>query len=255
MTDMRAAVSRIPSPDSGHAPCPGRRISNARFATNPVLCAASTTKRVGPERHVMFRSNKLWAIAAMIGVSAIAAARSEVRGLPGGDIPGLNRKADPAVGDAGQPWCFGDGSGVPCPARNNGAPGHGCENSWGQGGALLAAQGLATISDDSVVLTVSGLPLDTTVIFMQGGKPAFRPYAFGDGLMCLGGAVDRLAVQQPTVWWTSYPGPGDPSLSRAGRLPRLGATVYYQVLYRDGGPISTHHEVNLSNGWKTVWVP
>jgi len=190
----------------------------------------------------MFSAKKGLALLVMVGASAIAVAQTQ--------DGGTGTKA----GAPGQPMCFGDGSGVQCPARNNGLPGHGCDNSWGQGGALLSAHGFASISGDSVELRVSGLPLDTTVVYLQAGK-VMTPRPFHDGLMCLGGSLVQLGVQRPTDSMTIFPARGDRNLSELGRLPGVGGTVYYQVLYRDEGAFATRGHLNLSNGWMTVWTP
>jgi hypothetical protein len=203
----------------------------------------------------MFETRRWVTVLMIAGAAAVATAQNHVGGTAPGGMGDAGGKIEPTVGDGGQAFCFGDGSGVVCPARNDGSRGRGCENSWGMGGALLAAHGLARISQDSVVLNVDGLPPATTVLFMEAGKPVYQPYPYGDGLMCLGGSVVHLAVRRTVGWSARFPEPGDPSLSSAGRLPRLGATVYYQVLYRDEQPFATRVHLNLSNGWCTTWVP
>ena len=222
----------------------------------------------------MLTTRKLWTVAALVAVTGLAAAqvrthvhrtgnRDPVGGFdrksgpihPGGGAGDAGGKIDPTLGDAGQPMCFGDGSGLQCPTGNNGLPGHGCENSWGAGGALLSAEGTPRISQDSVVLNVGGLPLGTTVVFHQGTQLLMRPHVFGDGIMCLGGDIRHLAAQRPNDWYARFPGPGDQLLSRAGNLPRLGATVYYQVLYRAEQVFGTRGHFNSSNAWQTVWIP
>src|ERR1700733_12241194 len=49
--------------------------------------------------------------------------------------------------------CFGDGSGTPCPCANSGSAGHGCANSTNAAGALLSANGNASVSADTLVLS------------------------------------------------------------------------------------------------------
>jgi hypothetical protein len=203
----------------------------------------------------MFGKKSSWAVVALVCAAATATAQGIAYRPIHGTFRDVSRRIDPAPGDAGQPFCFGDGTGLPCPARNDGLPGHGCENSAQRGGALLLAQGVARISDDSVVLDVGGLPRTTTVLFMQGGKPPFQPYVYGDGIMCLGGTTDRLAVKRTSDSTARFPGRGDPSLHRAGNLPPMGTTIHYQVLYRDEHPFATRAHFNLSNGWTISWLP
>lgn len=203
----------------------------------------------------MLETRRWWTVGALVCAATIATAQTVQHKPIQGTMRDVRGKIDPAPGDAGQPFCFGDGTGPACPARNDGLPGHGCENSARLGGALLAAQGVARISDDTVVLDVSGLPMTTTVLFMQGGKPPFQPYAYGDGIMCLGGTTNRLAVVRTSDSTARFPGRGDPSLHRVGNLPPTGATIHYQVLYRDEHPFATRAHFNLSNGWTIAWLP
>ena len=56
-----------------------------------------------------------------------------------------------------QTFCFGDGSATACPCANSGEIGHGCENSFTTGGALLTSSGQAKISSDTLKLWASNL--------------------------------------------------------------------------------------------------
>jgi hypothetical protein len=203
----------------------------------------------------MFKMKWSWSVLALVAAATVATAQTHEQRLHNGGVGDAGGKIGPALGDAGRAICFGDGTEVACPARNNGLPGHGCENSLGRGGALLAARGFAKISEDTVILTVDALPRGTTVLYMQGGKAPYMPYVYGDGIMCLGGSVNRLAVKRPSDWSSTFPERGDPTLSHAGNLPRLGATVYYQAMYRDEHPFALRDHLNLSNAWSTTWVP
>ena len=94
----------------------------------------------------MFKVKRLGAVLVIVGVASVVAAQTHEQGIHNGAFGDAGGKIDPTVGDAGLASCFGDGTGIACPARNDGLPGHGCENSLGRGGALLAARGLARIS-------------------------------------------------------------------------------------------------------------
>ena len=151
--------------------------------------------------------------------------------------------------------CFGDGGGTPCPCSNTGGPGRGCANSVGAG-AALSASGVASVSLDSLTLSISGGTLSQPVLFFQGmnfinsgnGNP------FGDGLRCCGGGVRRLEVRFMDA---------SGSASTAGALSisgsvSAGTTYCNQGWYRDplgagGSPCSTYF--NLTNAVSVTWAP
>lgn len=130
-------------------------------------------------------------------------------------------------------FCFGDGSGTPCPCNNAGAAGNGCRNSQFAGGAHLAYVG------GGLQLT-QGIASQPVLFFrgsvkVNGGTGSI----FGDGLRCAGGSVLRIAVL-----------PMSPAGSAT--LPSLPppppGTNLYQGWYRDpsGSPCGTGF--NLTNG-------
>jgi len=159
----------------------------------------------------------------------------------------------------GMAYCFGDGSGSACPCSNDSAIGahQGCTNSQSHG-ANLNAIGHTSVSSDSVVLTASLLPPNSSMLFFQGVSQA----AFGqgiaafDGLVCVGGgSFIRLASKNSHAGGSaSFPEPGDPLLSVRGQVPAVGGTRCYQVWYRDfSGPCGTHS--NFTNGFLLAWLP
>src|SRR5690606_27479256 len=85
-------------------------------------------------------------------------------------------------------FCFGDGSGTACPCGNSGAAGRGCANSVDASGARLAASGAASLTNDTLVLSGSGMP-NSSALYFQGTTQISAP--FGDGLRCAGGTVVR----------------------------------------------------------------
>jgi hypothetical protein len=159
----------------------------------------------------------------------------------------------------GVAYCFGDGSGSSCPCANNSAIGahQGCVNSQAHGGNLNAI-GHTSVSNDSVVLTASFLPPNSSMLFFQGvNQAAFgQGITFFDGLVCVGGGpLIRLASKNSHASGSaSYPEPGDPLLSVRGQIPAVGGLRYYQVWYRDfSGPCGTHS--NFTNGFVLLWMP
>jgi hypothetical protein len=179
-------------------------------------------------------------------------------------------KADPVaepwfLGDGGpppggfvDPYCFGDGSGTPCPCGASGAPGRGCPNSYSAGGALLQGQGTPSVSADDVVFLAGGMPSASTVLFFQGfdAPDGGNGVPFGDGLRCVGGDVIRLAILPVPGHAASYPGPGEPAISELGLIPPEGGGRYYQAWYRDPAPgFCTPATFNFTNALHVVWAP
>jgi hypothetical protein len=158
-----------------------------------------------------------------------------------------------------EPMCFGDNSLAICPCSNAGAPGHGCNNSIGSGGAILSATGQT--SPDTLALTSSGeLPTALSIV-LQGTDTTQFVQAFGDGLRCIGGHLLRLFVKNAQNGSVTAPSAGDPSISvRAAQLGDViasGSVRYYQVYYRDPNasfcPSPAGSTFNVSNGMRVVW--
>jgi hypothetical protein len=155
-------------------------------------------------------------------------------------------------------FCFGDGSGIPCPCSNNGAAGHGCENSSTTGGAHLTGAG--TTSPDTVVLTSTGEKPTALSVFFQGTTSAVATN-YGDGLRCVGGTFKRLYSSNAVGGQVFAPHAGDPSITaRSAALGdpiSSGSTRYYMVSYRDPSPSfcpdPTGGTFNVSNAVSIVW--
>jgi hypothetical protein len=137
-----------------------------------------------------------------------------------------------APAPVGSTFCDGSGSACPCTA---GAPGHGCQHSFGAG-ARLAAFGDPAAND--VRLVTTDLPPRTTVVLLRsstqdagGGTP------FGDGLVCVGSQKARVAAaiarEELLLQLDHQAGPG---------------TFSFQVLFRNERPFCTASRFNLSNG-------
>ncbi len=156
-------------------------------------------------------------------------------------------------------YCFGDGTGTPCPCGNAGAAGRGCENSFGTGGALLRMTfgGLPSIAHDSVELSASGMPPTASGLYFQGTTMVNggAGTTFGDGLRCAGGSVLRLGTKVASAGASSYPGPGDAAVSVRGMLPPAGGTRTYQVWYRNAAGFCTPDVFNLTNALRLAWGP
>lgn len=159
----------------------------------------------------------------------------------------------------GIPYCFGDGSGAACPCGNTGASGHGCANAQRSGGARLVAFGTPRVAEDDLTLGLSGLPSPgTAVLYFQGTQALAggQGVAFGDGLRCAGGAVERLGVTLAAPDGNLFPNPAASGrLSVLGELPAAGGTRYYSAWYRDTASFCTGATWNLSNGVEILWAP
>lgn len=151
--------------------------------------------------------------------------------------------------------CFGDGTGTPCPCGNTDGPTAGCANSTGLG-AILSGAGTASVSVDTLVLSISQAKPSQPVLFFQGinfinsgnGNP------FGDGLRCCGGGVRRLQIRFMDA---SGSASTTAALSVEGAVA-AGTTYCNQAWYRDppgagGSPCSTFF--NLSNAISVTWAP
>jgi hypothetical protein len=159
----------------------------------------------------------------------------------------LNANGCPAM----TPYCFGDGTSVPCPCGNAGETGHGCANSLFTAGGRLIGSGLPSVSSDNVILAGSSMPTSSALYF-QGTTTVSA--AFGDGLRCVGGSVIRLSTKfNDANGASSYPGPGDAPISLRGLIPLVGGTRYYQAWYRNAASFCTASTFNLTNGLEIVW--
>jgi hypothetical protein len=156
-------------------------------------------------------------------------------------------------------FCLGDGSGTACPCGNESPSPEevGCENSTGQGGGLRAA-GNASVDADTLTLAAYWVPTSTSGVFIQGTGQAGggAGVVFGDGLMCVGGTIMRLAGVSAVNGVAYYPHPGDAPLSVRGAIPPGGATRHYQFWYRNqAAAFCPTARFNLTNGVTVVWTP
>lgn len=163
---------------------------------------------------------------------------------------------------AGTAFCFGDGSGTPCPCGNQSPQGAeaGCANATG-GAGRLEAYGNARLSHDSLVFHVSGLGGHAPGLYFQGdgldlvGGMAGLP--FGDGLRCTFGTIVRLGARTSEAGASSMGAgiEGDALISVRGQIPPAGGTRYYQVWYRSALNFCTPETFNASNAVEVQWVP
>lgn len=165
--------------------------------------------------------------------------------------------ADACPFDGGNPgtgFCYGDGTGAPCPCGNISAPGWGCQNSLGFG-AQLTATGTASITTGICFLNGIQMPPNSSALYFQGTiqQNSGAGAAFGDGKRCAAGTVHRLGIKTNSASGTSsYPEFGDPRIPVQGQL-QFPTTRTYQVWYRNIAPFCTPAGFNLSNGVMITW--
>ena len=177
--------------------------------------------------------------------------------------PGATNSSCPGISDPGTGYCFGDlGSGTPCPCSNDNdgsVPGSGCANGAFASGALLIGSGIASISNDTLVLSATGLDPNNSGLYFQANNNLSPGFIWGDGLQCAGGQLKRLGVRfadatgaSDTSAWTT------PISVWAGNV-LAGDTKHYQLWYRDtsgGQPCGVGvNDFNSTNGLEIVWTP
>jgi len=149
------------------------------------------------------------------------------------------------------PYCFGNAGGFGCPCGNFGLAGNGCANSGNAFGAHLAGSGTPSVGADNFVLSGSGMP-NGFVMYFQGTAGAQAP--FGDGILCVGGAIIRLGLEANVAGASQYPTGPDQPVSVKG-MTSAGVGYRYQAWYRDAIVYCTPSTFNLSNGVLAYWAP
>lgn len=172
----------------------------------------------------------------------------------------------PACYPPGFPNGLGDGTQGPCPCGNIGAPGHGCENSFGTGGGLLYATGTMSVAEDQFG-TLDGatefkaefLPPSSSGILVQGDRRLAAGVFNGDGLLWIGGnfgPLIRMYTKFANCGKMYFGRPvGDVAISLRGAVPAVGGTYFYQVFYRNAAGFCTPATYNWTNGFRITWVP
>jgi len=162
---------------------------------------------------------------------------------------------DGCEGLAGLLYCFGDGSGTPCPCGNESLPADqvGCRSSLGIGGKLRAG-GNSSLSADTLVLSGNQMP-NSSALYFQGTtqQSGGLGSTFGDGLRCVGGSIVRLGTKANSAGASQYPSGLDTSVSTRGLVSAPG-TRTYQVWYRNAAAFCTSSTFNLSNGVQVTWT-
>ena len=158
------------------------------------------------------------------------------------------------TGGVATPYCFGDGSGTPCPCGNTGGPGRGCDNNTGSTGALLSSTGSNSVAAGDLVLVGEGAQPNQPGLYFQGNNAIAGGLGItnGDGLRCAGGNVRRIQVRLANA-----SGASATTVNVAAQgLALPGETKRYQWWYRNPSPSAPCGTTfNLSNGVEVVWAP
>jgi len=155
-------------------------------------------------------------------------------------------------------YCFGDpSSGTPCPCDNDNdgsVPGSGCDNGVYPSGAQLTASGIASVGNDSLVLSTTHQEPNNTGLYFQAQNDLSPGVTWGNGLRCAGGGELRLQVRMADVEGISYT---TASIgAKGGIVP--GDTLYYQLWYRTNffPPCGVAvGEFNTTDGIIITWHP
>lgn len=162
-----------------------------------------------------------------------------------------------------QTFCYGDGVAMQCPCGNSSPIGNneGCLHAPGIGGRLVGYSGTGTapvsIANDNLVLHALRLPASTFVLFFQGTAPMAggNGVGFGNGLLCLTGALTRMNVKATCGGQAGLPEPGEAAISVQGAV--VPGAYFYQGWFRTNPGFCTTVPgfFNLTNGVRVTWAP
>lgn len=200
-------------------------------------------------------NGRVRAFASFAGVDGAAATIyvggdfTEVGGVGASGIAALR-----TCGELGNAYCFGDGSATACPCGNPSAlgAGQGCAHSVGHG-ASLEATGTTSVALDDQVFDAIGLPPGKPALLFSGVVQPGGGFgvAFGDGLLCVGGATKRHGVEFADASGHAAWGPGLHAQSNAWSP---GSPRSFQVWFRDpAGPCAS--SFNFSSARELFFTP
>jgi len=151
-------------------------------------------------------------------------------------------------------FCIGDGVVTQCPCANNGGGSvpAGCLNSTGLGG-MMSVTGVPSITNDTLQLTITQLPIVSQGWFIQGSLQANNGngLAFGHGIRCV---RDSTILQKIAIGGNVLPPAGSPPISVLFGIS-AGQTKYYQGWYRDMQAVGSCSggALNTTNAISVIW--
>lgn len=158
----------------------------------------------------------------------------------------------------GTALCFGVG----CPCAND-DPSAGCACCGTAVGARLCAAGLPSISNDTLVLTMTQGSPAPSAFFLQGDTLLGTPPIFGDGLRCITPNWLLYVVVPSATGCSStdsscgtLAGVFLPITQLTNFTINAGDTKYYQAFYFDPFPTPPCAAgLNASNAYEVTWTP
>lgn len=125
-------------------------------------------------------------------------------------------------------------------------------NSAG-GGAGISSTGTASVSSNNLEVFASGMPSGKTGLFFFG--PNQTSTLFGDGLLCVGGSITRLAPMQTDVLGQAAEvlDLTNPEFTSGPAAATPGNTTNFQFWFRD--PAFGSAGFNTTDGLEVVWCP
>ena len=131
-------------------------------------------------------------------------------------------------------------AGIDCPCSNPAsAPGRGCDNSSGTGGAILTASGNSQLTADGLVFATSGEGPGALSVLVQGNAALAPAVVYGQGVRCAGGRILRLYSKSAVDGGVVAPDlslgetPVSVRSAQKGDVVHAGESRWYHVFYRD----------------------
>lgn len=137
-----------------------------------------------------------------------------------------------------------------CPCGAEGGPQEGCLNSGGSGASLIAS-GFASLSNDTLLFDVTGVPGMKPGLLLRGDNQVALPIA--DGVLCTVGNSQRSQIQ-----FTSAAGGtvfSDFNGAPFGSVANSGASTNFQYWYRDPNNACSGQGFNFSNAYSVLYLP
>lgn len=148
-------------------------------------------------------------------------------------------------------FCKGDGQELACPCNNDSPVGHlgGCAHDDGPG-AILTADGAASVSADTLQFSVTSGPQNSFCVLFSGDNLQ-APSAMFDGLRCVSGGLQSHGARRITFTGAASGGFGTAAGPPGGILQQggfsVGQTRYFYAVYRTFTSQSCGQGQNSSN--------
>jgi len=169
------------------------------------------------------------------------------------DVRSVNIARFAPCGTQGVVACPGDGTGIACPCANYGASGHGCASAVHASGASLGVGGIASLTNDTLVLEAESLTGSFAIHWFSITTGGGTSVPFHDGILCMGVVTRRIGASPITGGTTSFPSSGGARLSQLSFVTNPGEVRIYQTIYRNSASFCTSGSGNATNGLRVTW--